>query len=663
MNTPNDPKKKPVPLDRTMVEGQQPSVQQTQMHGLDAGTKINVTSPGVQTAYGRRPDDGLPSGKDPIPLGSGKVVCTLGAGGMAKVYKIWNEKLEIFRAVKIIIPTSQTDLMSRFETEVKITAKLHHPNIVEIYSVGDWNGLPYLEMEFIDGVSLEAFIAKTERLPEVVCCAVAIFVARALEYAHSQDIMIYGKTYKGIVHRDLKPANVMIAGNGAVKLMDFGIARPTETSLHTAEGSIVGTLPYLAPEQIDGTDIDNRVDIYALGTILYEMLTGTKTFPQKSITNLMKNKITNEFRKFEEFDFRIHQELSRVAKKCLQVRREDRYADAHATMEALEGAHSSLTDETPEQVIKRYLSDPHAFAVSGKKKFALPGWLGLKVLVPAGAAVLLGGIVTVVLLTGPKQEVKAVPTLAPRAVASPEPSAPDTASSAADRQSQQYATGELKPLGGAPQPVASPAVPSPKPSETQSAYTAQQKAFKPRTAESAPTGNSREALEKRYKTTDLLAIGMAAVASARYGDAVAALEPLPDNHPDRSKINLLLLESYVQTGRTKDALYIVNSAPANSAEFELLTGKTYFKLGNLSTALDHFNAAMQKPTTIKGRKEVIDDALYNIALIRSAQYRANANPDTRALVMQAWFSVKQALASNPSDSRYKKAVEELADIR
>jgi len=645
-------------VDRTIVEGSEEQPRNPPGATLAGSTKISLTSPGVATAYGkRRPDDGLPTGKEPVPLGSGTVVSVLGTGGMAKVYKIWNEKLEVHRAVKIIIPGNQADLMSRFETEVKITAKLHHPNIVDIYSVGDWNGLPYLEMEYIDGESLEAIIGRIERMPEAVCSATAIFVVRALEYAHSQDIMIYGKNYKGIVHRDLKPANIMISKTGQVKLMDFGIARPTETSLHTVEGSIVGTLPYLAPEQIDGTDIDYRVDIYALGTILYEMLTGTKTFPQKSITNLMKNKVTNDFRTFDDFDFRIPSGLSKISQKCLQVSRDDRYADAHALLEALEESHRDITGDSPETTIKHYVANPSAFTVSPrikKRGGGLPSWLGPKVLVPAGAAIMLTILVLIFIMTGPKQQEKAPApthaTLSQTPSTQPAPAAP--------APQQQYAQEELKPLGTAPAALPLAQQPAPKPAPVkQSAASEKPKA--PRTEE--PSGI--EGLKQKYKTDDLLAIGIAAVQTGKYGDAIAALEKLPENHPEQNKINLMLLESYLGLGRTKDALYIINSTPGGSAEFELLAGKTYFKLNNFQTAIDRFNTAMQKPTMIKGRKEVIDEALYNIALIRSAQYRIDASPDNRALAMQAWFSVKQSLQNNPNDSRFKRAVEELAGIR
>ena len=209
-------------LDKTFVEGEnQPPV----FPDLQPGTRVNATSfptanPYTQTgsadlhstgtvpvplpAFGA---DALPTGNEPIPLGSGTTVGLLGTGGMAKVYKIWNEKLEVFRAVKILLPTQQADLMSRFETEAKITAKLHHPNIVEIYSVGEWNTFPFIEMEFIDGVSLEALITKQGKLPNAVCSAVAILIARALEYAHGQEFLIYGKTYQGYSKRIARDKN------------------------------------------------------------------------------------------------------------------------------------------------------------------------------------------------------------------------------------------------------------------------------------------------------------------------------------------------------------------------------------------------------------------------------------------------------------------------
>jgi anti-anti-sigma factor len=318
----------------------------------------------------------LPSGTEPIPLGSGTIVTLLDSGGMASIYKIWNEKLEVFRAVKILIPNPKNDQRNRFETEAKITAKLHHNNIVEIYNVGDWGGLPYLEMELIDGQSLEAIIRKNTKLPPTVCSAISIFSIRALAYAHEQKFLIYGKTYKGVIHRDLKPANIMISSAGELKLMDFGIARPTETSFHTVginstDTNILGTMQYISPEQMDGVDLDNRSDIYSFGAVLYEMLTGTKTFPQENLVELMKQKVLNEYRKFEDFDFAIPPELAKISQKCLQLAKEDRFDNATILLKELEAIHQTLTEESPEQVLKSFITDPSSNACPVKKSTGL----------------------------------------------------------------------------------------------------------------------------------------------------------------------------------------------------------------------------------------------------------------------------------------------------
>ncbi|MBN2188560.1 MAG: protein kinase, partial [Chitinispirillaceae bacterium] len=189
----------PPTVDKTVIEGEslpaagpapEKKAEETPLAG---GKRLDVTQLGGMNPYQQKEITDvsmLPSGKDPIPLGSGIIVGLLGTGGMARVYKIWNEKLEVSRAVKVLIPTQQKDLRNRFETEVKITAKLHHPNIVEIYSVGEWSGLPFLEMELIEGESIEAIISRYGKLPFAVCSAVAIFIARALVYAHGQEFLL-----------------------------------------------------------------------------------------------------------------------------------------------------------------------------------------------------------------------------------------------------------------------------------------------------------------------------------------------------------------------------------------------------------------------------------------------------------------------------------------
>jgi serine/threonine-protein kinase len=224
-------------------------------------------------------------------LGGAQIVRVLGSGGMADVYLVWNPRLEVYRAVKVIKPGQSEQLLDRFETEIKIFAALNHPNIVQCYTAGAWHDLPFLEMEFVPGMAMDMVMRKCGRLSAEQVLAVGILVCRGLHYAHSHVVNVYGQAYKGVVHRDLKPANILLSRSGRIKLTDFGIARPGAVSIHTMDsGKVVGTLPYLAPEQLDGKELTARTDIYALGATLYELATGRRAFPQGDITSLMSAK-------------------------------------------------------------------------------------------------------------------------------------------------------------------------------------------------------------------------------------------------------------------------------------------------------------------------------------------------------------------------------------
>jgi serine/threonine protein kinase len=297
----------------------------------------------------------LPDGKQPLPLGSGSIAALLGVGGMSNVYKIWNPQMERHRAVKLMKPDLTQESRQRFQTEIKITAALSHPNIIEIHSVGEWNTLSYIEMEYIDGPTLAEIIAKKGALPLQVCTALGIMMARALTYAHDREYALYGKTYHGLIHRDLKTSNIMIAADGRVKLMDFGIARPVETSLMTLDGAVMGTMQYLAPEQIDGKNVGVAVDIYALGAILYESITGRKAFPQKNLSQLMSAKTANIFVPLRFFKIKIPQRLKNLAGKCMQLDPAKRPASAAALLKELESLHHALSPETPENAIIRFM--------------------------------------------------------------------------------------------------------------------------------------------------------------------------------------------------------------------------------------------------------------------------------------------------------------------
>ena len=669
-------------IEKTFVEG---DVHNSLFGSLQPGKKLDATSLGSTNPYAQQTNTGLdntsirngtnilPNGKDPIPLGSGTVVGLLGCGGMAKVYKIWNEKLEVFRAVKILLPNQQSDLKSRFETEVKITAKLHHPNIVEIYNVGEWNGLPYLEMEFIDGESLEAFISKHGKLPDTICNSIAIFIARALAYSHSQEFLIYGKTYHGVIHRDLKPANIMISKNGDVRLMDFGIARPTETSLHTVEGNIVGTMQYLSPEQMDGVDIDCRTDIYSFGAILYEMLTGTKTFPQDTITNLMKKKIMNDYRRFTDFDFHISPILSKTSQKCLHLNREDRYPNMETLLRELESIHRSISNEPPAKVIKQFQANPESFG-KFRKKNIIAKFSG-KILVPASAVAIIAALITFFLLTGPDTQLGNEKTVA--SVTPEQPSMEQSTDTRSPVTESPQTTDSLKPLSSSENKPVSNNAESVKKPEAKPAGTVAPKP-KPQKAPSVPRKPSQEtikqeppkpelsAVEKlklKYESSDLLETGKKAAIAGAYSDVITALEKVDENGPEGQLRTLLLFEAYLKTYRNKDALYIANSKNYNDAQYDFLCAKMYENMGKTGQALELFQSALTKPSVVRSRNEIRNDALYYTATIWSKNHVQKPSPESRIQALNAWNIVKRAYSNKPDHPRFKKANSELASIQ
>lgn len=307
----------------------------------------------------------IPLIKEGVKLGSGTVVEQIGQGGMTKVYKIWNEELEMFRAIKLMNHSINQDAFERFKTEAKICAKFDHQNVVHIFNIGKWYDIPFIEMEYIDGHSLDNYIRNYGRIPYDVATAISVKIAKALDHVHTHRFTLYGEEYNGIIHRDLKPSNIMIGNDGSVKLMDFGIARPLERGFHTAvDGNVVGTIQYFSPEQLDNDKIDHRTDIYAFGAILYEMLTGNKTFPFTTLTSLVKMKTINSFKEFKEFDFPLRKELKEVSSTCLKTNREQRYNTAHELYETLVAIYRTITTENPSLMVQRYADDPKAAEIS-----------------------------------------------------------------------------------------------------------------------------------------------------------------------------------------------------------------------------------------------------------------------------------------------------------
>jgi eukaryotic-like serine/threonine-protein kinase len=219
-------------------------------------------------------------------LGPYEITSPIGAGGMGEVYRARDTRLERTVAIKVLpaLLSSDQRLKQRFEQEARVISSLNHPHICTLHDVGTQDGVSFLVMEYLDGETLSHRLQKGA-LPMEQALKIGTEIADALEKAHN----------RGIIHRDLKPGNIMLTKSGA-KLMDFGLAKPAQVVMEvpsiatmptvsnalTAEGTIVGTLQYMSPEQLEGKEADARSDIFALGAVLYEMFTGRQAFTGKA---------------------------------------------------------------------------------------------------------------------------------------------------------------------------------------------------------------------------------------------------------------------------------------------------------------------------------------------------------------------------------------------
>jgi Tol biopolymer transport system component len=291
-----------------------------------------------------------------VRLGPYEIVAALGAGGMGEVYRARDSRLDREVALKILPPAlaSDEEFQRRLHGEARIISKLSHPNICTLHDIGEQGGATFLVMEFVPGETLADRLARgtpdTPSLPLDVALQIAIQVADALAAAHR----------RGIVHRDLKPGNIMLsraAGAGAphVKLLDFGLAKstapaatssaslsPTEAPhTMTAQGSIVGTLQYMAPEQIEGGQVDARSDIFAFGCVLYELLTGRKAFEGKTQANVIAAILEREPSRVRALQPRLPAILDEITTKCLAKGPDDRWQSAADLSTALGWANQT----------------------------------------------------------------------------------------------------------------------------------------------------------------------------------------------------------------------------------------------------------------------------------------------------------------------------------
>jgi len=293
-------------------------------------------------------------------LGHYQVVSLLGAGGMGEVYLARDPRLDRTVALKILPSdlAADPDRMQRFEREARAASALNHPNVATIYDVGESDGIHFIAMEHVDGETIaERIGGRPLTVSNVI--DIAVQVADALDVAHA----------KGITHRDIKPANLMLTHRGYVKVLDFGIAKTTggdaltsnddlSVEMQTAFGRVIGSGPYMSPEQIVGGDVDPRSDVFSLGVVIYQMATGHLPFSGSTRAEMMDHILHAAPEPMMRLNSDLPSELERITLKCLDKRTDDRY----------QSARELLTDLWP---LKRQLDANAAGAMPDAGRFEL----------------------------------------------------------------------------------------------------------------------------------------------------------------------------------------------------------------------------------------------------------------------------------------------------
>jgi len=256
-----------------------------------------------------------------------ELVELIGTGGMSVVYKSLCHKLNRYDAVKILKDDLNTDIESieRFQAESKAIAMLSHPNIVSVYDVGQSDGLEYIVMELIDGITLKQYMSKKGVLSWKEALHFSVQICKALSHAHD----------RGIIHRDIKPQNIMILKDGSIKVADFGIAE-LQSDLSDSSDQAVGSVHYMAPEQAKGAVADSRSDIYSLGVVMYEMLTGTLPYTGSTAEEIAMKHISGKPDNPTDIVSDVPKMLEKIVLKAMSCDLQTRYQSAEEMLNDLE---------------------------------------------------------------------------------------------------------------------------------------------------------------------------------------------------------------------------------------------------------------------------------------------------------------------------------------
>jgi len=331
----------PADPDATMVDFPAPS-SDPPAHTMDAqATQVDITPPPHRVTIRassrfQAPVAALQTGD--VLGGRYEILQLLGEGGMGAVYKAMDRELDRPVALKLIRPelASNPSILARFKQELLLAHQVTHKNVIRIYDLGDADGVKFITMEFVEGEDLRALIQESKKFSPEQAVEIIQQVCRALEAAHAV----------GVIHRDLKPQNIMRDRAGRILVMDFGLARTFEGDGMTQTGALVGTMEYMSPEQALAKDLDQRSDLFTLGLILYELLTGVTPFRADSVVASLLRRTSERAIPVSDHDQTIPRALSNIVSKCLERDPALRYQNAGELLrdlDAWQGNHAGAT--------------------------------------------------------------------------------------------------------------------------------------------------------------------------------------------------------------------------------------------------------------------------------------------------------------------------------
>ena len=281
-------------------------------------------------------------------IGNYRITDEIGSGGMAVVYKGVQESLRRAVAIKALKTSvmNDRDVVARFEREATSIASFQHENIITVYDFFRERGALFIVMEYVEGIDLYDLLDRNERLPGDIAAIISLQIARALDYAH----------FCAVIHRDVKPANIIISKLGTVKLTDFGIARVEQSDL-TEFGVGLGTPAYMSPEQVLGGKLDHRSDIFSLGIVMYQMVTGRKPFVEDDQRSAMEKIREDVAPRPRSINPDVPKDLEAIILRCMEKEPDDRYGSTQELVISLEAVLACTVNQNYRARLLVYLRD------------------------------------------------------------------------------------------------------------------------------------------------------------------------------------------------------------------------------------------------------------------------------------------------------------------